>query len=71
MNNDEKVINALKAGARTSEEVIDATGIYGSTVSIILTKLTDEGIVTRRPDEFKEGRPGPRPYIYTLAPTQP
>lgn len=61
------VVEAIRGGARTTDEIVAVIGSNPSAVGIALTRLTERGVVTRRHANFEEGRPGARRYVYSLA----
>lgn len=63
------VVEALRQGARTTDEIVAAIGSNPSAVGIALTRLTERGLVTRELADYEPGRSGARPYIYALAET--
>jgi DNA-binding IclR family transcriptional regulator len=61
----ERVIDAIRAGATTTDAIVKHTQLNPSVVGIALTTLTRNGIVRRRRASYGGG-PGPRPFVYRL-----
>jgi predicted transcriptional regulator len=62
----ERVLNALRAGAGTVDEVVAATNHNASVVGITLTRLYRNGIVDRSRAPLVLGRAGQPPWVYRL-----
>jgi predicted transcriptional regulator len=60
------VVEALRGGARTTDEIVAAIDSNPSAVGIALTRLTERGVVVRELADYEAGRSGARPYIYAL-----
>jgi len=75
MTTREKIIDAIRQGARTSKEIQKATGMVVATISRNLKAMADEGEVTRvqvgqaTPSGFGRGMVCRMVWTYTLKET--
>lgn len=62
----EQVVEAVRAGATTVDEIVAHTRINPSVIGITLTNLTNHGVLARRRGSYRGG-PGQRPFVYRIA----
>ena len=61
-----EILIAIESGARTSQDLVDVTGMERKKVAAYLCRLMETGALKRKPLD-REGLSGRRAYFYEVA----